>query len=188
MEPKTPPPSPSVTMTADQFNQLIDAVKSNGSGDQSALLQLVEAQNRTVRRSNAYTEGKSPFSYPEGEEVHPKPRLDRETWFCATRQDESMLTPDEIIAFNSVTVSKTWRGDPKYGADVSPKRRFIMLPHISIDERMGLPSSLPMVMRELVEGPDAINPANLLEEVMALKAKVAQLETPAPDKPSMAAF
>jgi hypothetical protein len=163
---------PAVTMTGPQLKELLDAINSGGGSAAAAVMQLVEAQNRTMRRSNAYTDGISPFSHPEGERTHPKAKLDRETWFCGCRQDESQLTPTEIEALNSLTVSKAWRGDQKYGVDITPKRRFVMLPHVSMDERMNLPISLTLACKELNEGQDAVKPEHMAEQLLAMKAEL----------------
>jgi len=171
------PTAPAVTMTGAQFTQLLEALKSSG-GDgtaAAAMMELVKAQQRTVRQSNAYTPGISPFSYPEGEEARPKPKLDRETWWLGTRVDESMVTPIEIEALNSLTVSKKWRGDEKYGVDITPKRRFVMLPHVSMDERMNLPISLILACKELNDGQDAVKPEHMADELIALRAQVTTL-------------
>lgn len=180
----TPPTAPAFQLSREQFQELIAAVTAGGStSNNDALLQLVEAQNemvkaqqRTVRQSNAYSPGISPFSYPEGEEARPKPKLDRETWWLGTRAEDSQLTPDEIQAFNSIQVSKVWRGDPKFGAEVTPKRRFIMLPHTSIDERMALPANIPLAVRELVSGEDAIDPIKMEAEIRAMKKEMTALK------------
>jgi hypothetical protein len=166
---------PAVTMTGPQLKELLDAINSGGGSAAAAVMQLVEAQNRTMRRSNAYTPGISPFSHPEGEEAHPKAKLDRETWWLGTRVDESMVTPTEIDALNSLTVSKAWRGDPKYGADITPKRRFVMLPHVSMDERMNLPASLTLACKELNDGQDAVQPEHMAEQLLAMKAELKAL-------------
>jgi hypothetical protein len=185
----TPPPVGPTLFTREQMKEMllevIDAVKAGGgTPNNDALLQLIEAQNemaraqqRTVRVSNARGSGVSPYSHPEGDEEHPKQKLDRETWFCGTRQEEALLKPEEIDAFNSLQTSKVWHGDPKFGVEVTPKRRFIMLPHISIDERMNMPPNIPLMARELQSGEDAVDPIKLEAEIRALKSKMAALET-----------
>jgi hypothetical protein len=187
MDTKTPAPTPApaVHLSREQFQELLAAVHAGGgTSNTDALLQLVEAQNemvraqqRTVRLSNARRSGVSPYSHPEGDEDHPKQKLDRDTWFCGTRQEEALLKPEEIDAFNSLQTSKVWHGDPKFGVEVTPKRRFIMLPHISIDERMNMPPNIPLMARELMSGEDAIDPIKLEAEIRALKAQMAALET-----------
>ena len=180
-----PPPAPAFQLTREQFQELIAAVTAGGNpSNTDALLQLVEAQNemvraqqRTVRLSNARGSGVSPFSHPEGDEDHPKAKLDRETWFCGTRQEEALLKPEEIDAFNSLQVSKVWHGDPKFGVEVTPKRRFIMLPHISIDERMNMAPNIPLMVREISSGEDAIDPIKMEAEIRALKKQVSDLAT-----------
>lgn len=175
------PPSiqaPAVAMSAEQFTELMQMLSKRSESDPEmakAVMELATQQSRTTRASNAFHPEVSAFSYPEGNVARPKPKLDRETWFCACKQDESMLTPVEIDLFNRITTSKVWRGDPKMGADVSPKRRFIMLPHVSIDERMQLPQSLPLILMELIGGQDAIKPETMAEELIALRAQVAGL-------------
>jgi hypothetical protein len=50
-----------------------------------------------------------------------------------------------------------------------------MLPHTSIDERMALPGTIPLVVRELLNGEDAIDPIKMEEEIRKLKKDVAVL-------------
>jgi hypothetical protein len=183
-------PTPAVTMSAEQFTEFMQKFGNRTDDDNpkltDALLKLADAHGRTVRQSNSWHPDISPFSYPEGNLARPKPKLDRETWFCASKQDESMLTPREIEAFNLITVSKHWRGDPTFGATITPQRRLIMLPHASIDDRMNLPGSLLLILLELMDGPDAVQPGQMADELVALRAQVRDLAalvgatTPAP--------
>ena len=184
------PKAPAVTMNDDQFSRLLDAVTQRPSGDPDMaklLMEVVAERRRTTRQSNSYHGEISPFSHPEGELAHPKAKLDRETWFCSCRQEEAQLTPDEIDLYNAIQVSKTWRGDPKMGAEVTPKRRFIMLPHVSIDERMSLPPSLALILMELQSGADAVKPEHMADELLALRAQVAALAAKVNAAPEMTA-
>ncbi len=172
--------TPAMNFSGEQFEQLLEVLRDKAAGGgnpdlTNAIMRLADEKARTTRHSNAWDAGISPFSHPEGEMLHPKGKLDRETWFCSCKQEESQLTPSEIDLFNAIQVSKTWRGDPKFGADVTPKRRFIMLPHVSIDERMQLPTSLSLILMELISGEDAVDPLNMAEEMIELRKKVAQL-------------
>jgi hypothetical protein len=175
--------------TDEQFEKLLARVGGGGDGAATsamaeAMMDLVKAQNdmvaatqRTVRHSNSYTPGISPFSHPEGEEAHPKGHLDRETWWLGTRVEHTQATPMEIDAFNKVTTNKIWRGDTRYGSQVTPTRRIINIPHVSMDERMGMPPSIPLVIRELVEGEDAIDPIKMEEKIRLLEKQVTELAT-----------
>jgi len=188
MDTKTPVPPVAPTFTPEQFKEFLAALTAGGlaasSAQTEAMMDLVKAQNdmvaatqRTVRHSNSYTPGISPFSHPEGEEAHPKGHLDRETWWLGTRVEHTQATPAEIDAFNKVTTNKIWRGDTRYGSQVTPTRRIINIPHVSMDERMGMPPSIPLVIRELIDGEDAIDPIKMEEKIRLLEKQVTELAT-----------
>jgi hypothetical protein len=184
MDTKNPVPPVAPTFTPEQFQELLAFFAKGGASQTEAMMDLVKAQNdmvaatqRTVRHSNSYTPGISPFSHPEGEEAHPKGHLDRETWWLGTRVEHTQATPAEIDAFNKVTTNKIWRGDPRYGSQVTPTRRIINIPHVSMDERMGMPPSIPLVIRELIDGEDAIDPIKMEEKIRLLEKQVTELAT-----------
>jgi len=140
---------------------------------------------RTTRHSNAYTPEISVFSYPEGDTEHKKPMLcdekgrPRDTYFCGTRQEESLLTPAEIIAFNRITTTKqsrggAWRADIQF-AGKDRERLMVFVPNASLNERMELPSGLQIILLELESGPGAVDPLRLTEEIQQLKDQLAIL-------------
>jgi len=146
---------------------------------------LTEQTARTIRQSNAYTPEISAYSYPEGNVARPKPILSdakgapRETFFCGIRQEESLLTPDEILAFNKITSPRTsrggtWRADIQH-AGMGAERLLVQVPNQSISDRMELPSGLRLILLELEAGQEAIDPLRLTDEIQKLQATVAQL-------------
>lgn len=173
-EEKYTPPSEDIKNLAAAMLAHVEATK-----------QLTEQTSRTIRHSNAYTPEISAYSYPEGNVARPKPILSdkkgnpRETFFCGIRQEESLMTPEEILAFNRITTPKTsrggtWRADIQ-NAGMGLERLLVQVPNQSINERMELPSGIRVILLELEAGQEATDPLRLTEEIQKLQATVAQL-------------
>jgi len=89
------------------------------------------------------------------------------------------MTPDEILAFNRITVPKTSRGGT-WRADIQPagmgrERLLVQVPNQSINDRMELPSGIRIILLELEAGQEAIDPLKLTEQVRQLQETVAKL-------------
>lgn len=165
-------------LSPEQFSQLLDMLGSRSASDPglaAAIKELATQQSRTVRQSNAFHPGKSAFSYPEGNEARPKPRLAREVFFCGVRQEEDQLTPIEIDLYNQIASAKRSRGDT-WTADIDRHGRLlILIPHASYNERMEIPNGLHLVLMEFIGGQDAIDPNVLGKEVLELRRQVVEL-------------
>jgi hypothetical protein len=138
---------------------------------------LREEVGRTVRRSNATHPGISAFSYPEGDEKRPKPKLKYETIFCGARQREDQLTPQEIDLFNQFTGNK----DAREGAwtaridkDGSKRRLVVLVPAKTIDHLATLPP-LTQILSELLYGADVVDPLKQMDRIAALEAQLRTL-------------
>jgi hypothetical protein len=161
-------------MLAAQAAQLA-ALQASNPG--TAALALLAERSAPVNNPN-YNET-SVFTYPEGERVRPKPALTRATFFCGTRVRSDELTPQEIDAYNAITVSRTarhgtWTATVTQNGNEQELR--VMVPSRTVDERMELPGSLLLILRELKDGKMAVDPLSLAQEVSILKEKLAALE------------
>ena len=167
-------------LSADQITALVTAIIAGQSAQNAeGIKALIAEQGRTQRKSNAEHPGISAFSYPEGDVARPKPKLNMDTFFCGVRIRENELTPAEIDLYNMLMVSKTSRNG-KWSCDVqqvgNKKRRLINVPVKTLDNRSDLPSSLSLILMEFAtEGADAINPVDLVAEVLKLREQVAAL-------------
>lgn len=177
--------APKETLTVEQKKELL------GSGLPLAEMESLQAQgftyddlqeviaardvnaHRGIVRSNARHPQVSAFSYPEGDDKHPKGDLDRETYFLNAKQYAEQLTPQEIAAFNALQESKVIRkpeGD--WTVEVTPKRRLVFVPAANLDQLMTLPNSLVLILKELAEGSSAVDPVNMAKEIQALKSRL----------------
>lgn len=146
-------------------------------------------EDRLVRRrENATDPGISAFSYPEGEREHPKPRLGRweggrfipraTYWPRGVKLREELMTPEEIEAFNAITQSCTAR-DGLWTATVTrsgtTETLEVHAPVKSPDDRMNLPNGLLLILRELREGPAAVDVNHMAAEIADLKRRMAAM-------------
>lgn len=138
--------------------------------------QTLDEDRRVRPRENANHPGISAFSYPEGELKRPKPTLKRLTFHCRVKQNEDLMTPEEIDAFNAFTHNCTSR-DGTWTAVVekngTTERLLIDHPAKTPDDRMNLPNGLLLILRELREGPEAVDMNNMAARLAQLEAKLA---------------
>jgi|SRR5215831_1578185 len=164
-----------------EIGQICEAITAGNK----AMLEVANAQARTVRHSNAFHPGISVFSYPEGDEARPKPFLvdkfgnPRECYFCGTRQERESLTPREIILFNQIIQSKlsrngAWRADI-LSLGASGERLLLQIPVKTINDRAAFPPSLEICLLEFIGGRDAVDPTKLTEEVQSLRDTISRL-------------
>lgn len=157
-------------ITADQFAEVL---KNQAAANADAIGKLVLPENKRHP-------GISVFSHPEGELERPKGRLrdangnDRETIFCGARQEEDLLTPAEIDAFNAIredceSRSGSWWA--KVRKEGKREKLFVYVPCAEIDDRMGLPSTLE-ILTELAQGAKALDMNAMLTQLNDLKAKL----------------
>ncbi len=183
-----------MTLSSSQFSELLAAFKKQASGGNSspaleaavAAIQGLQGEvARTVRRSNARSNGISAFSYPEGDyaaaEAGKVKRLTYETYFCGQRQREDDLTPTEVDLFNSFQRSMTCRED-RWTATIkqngTKKQLHIWVPCKTNDDLASLPS-LIAVLGELLYGAEVVDPTLTMATIMELQKKVASLEAAA---------
>jgi len=157
-------------MSATEFEQIL---KTNAKEHADAINKMVLPENKIIPQISV-------FSYPEGDTARPKPRLkdrkgkDRETIFCGARQQEDLLTPAEIDAFNAIEENCTARNGTwfaKVRRDGQNEYLWVHVPCVDIDQRMELPSLLS-ILTELKSGPKAVDLESLTGELKALREKL----------------
>lgn len=156
--------------------QLVAAQQNSPGGITAAqMADLLEASRKAANPSNPTHPQKSVFSHPEGNVANPKGALDRLTYFCGSRQSDELLTPAEIDAFNALTESREARaGDWK--VIVTPRERNVILPAATRDQREDLPNSLLLILKELAEGSEAVDPLALTKKIQEQEQKMLELE------------
>lgn len=167
--------------------ELIKIQSSGGGMTADQFQKILNAQRQAVNPSNADHLHISDFSYPEGDLERPKPRLKREIFMNGFREDEDCLRPEEIETYNRLSDalpgpnSKRTARLGKYSATVSADnlRIVVLVPTKSIDDARDAPSSLVLLLRELIDGSEAVNPFFLLQQadrVKVLEATIAQMQ------------
>lgn len=174
-----------VRLTFDELKDIVtagipvDQAQSLAAGGYSAeqILELASSLPKPavpVGVSNAESDGKSAFSYPEGDKARPKPELKRTVFFCGHREDPAQLTPTEIDAYNSIDRDYTAR-DGRWTAEIRGTGKsevlLVNVPCVSIDDRMNLPS-ITLICRELRNGQAAVDPVSLADRVAQLEAQL----------------
>jgi hypothetical protein len=159
--------APSAGISADDLRAILQAQNDT----QKALIE----QTRPVRHSNPDHLHVSAFSYPEGDLKRPKPTFlagkngkPREVFYNNHRENPEDLTPAEIEAFNAITHSCEAR-EGKWTAVVKANALYVNIPSFTPDDRMDLPNGLVLILRELAEGPQAVDVNSLAAEVAMLR-------------------
>lgn len=137
---------------------------------------------RQERKENPSYPERSVFHPPGvfddfGKALPPKVKLTRETFFNGVRLGGELETADEIELCNRFTDSRTaceglWTAELE-GVG-SKKRLVITVPSKTLDERMTLPP-FTHILRELLEGPEAVNPETMHRRIAELEAHVKTL-------------
>lgn len=139
---------------------------------------LVESA-RPVRHSNPDHTHVSAFSYPEGDLKRPKPTFingangrPREVFFNHHRENPDDLTPAEIDAYNAITKSCEARGG-RWKAEVKSNALYVTIPSYTSDDRQDMHNGLVLNLRELADGPKAVDLVDLVSEVAELRKQLA---------------
>ena len=162
-------------MTADQLERVL-------AQQAEATKELVQA-SRPSRHTNPDHTHVSAFSYPEGDLKRPKRKLGvydeagtlvrtRETFFNNHRESEDDLTPAEIDAYNAITHTCEAR-DGRWTAVIKRGQLHVNVPSFTMDERNDLPQGLVLILRELADGPRAVDPAEMAVRIAALEKQLA---------------
>lgn len=162
--------------------KIADAMPNQSSGISPEQLEQVLERNATATRKalkpeNAQHPDVSAFN-PMGERDHPRPKLRRKTFWAGKELHLDELTVDEITLFNQVehTVEArngAWRAEVKRTASDGTSELHVLFPSKTTDDRMDLPS-MALMMRELLGGTKAVDPASLAQRVAELEKALAE--------------
>lgn len=155
-----------------------DDLKAILASQTEATRSLVESA-RPARHSNPDHLHISAFSYPEGDLKRPKPKFidgangrPREVFFNNHRESPDDLTPAEIDAYNLITKSCEARGG-RWTATVKANALYVTIPSYTSDDRQDMHNGLVLNLRELADGPKAVELTDLVAEVAALRKQLA---------------
>lgn len=108
-----------------------------------------------------------------------KVKLSRPTFFVGVRLSEELMTTDEIALCNRIVANKYSR-DGQWKAEIDGQgqqtRLKVEVPCKTVDDRMMLPP-FTHILRELIEGADAVNPESMQKRLDALEAEVQRLRS-----------
>lgn len=156
-----------------------------------ALMNTLHANSATAIREAIRSQRKENPAYPErsvfnprgvfndaGEAQAPKLKLSRPTFFNGVRLGGELESEEEIELCNRFTESRyaregTWKAEVE-GKGIN-QRLLITVPSRSVDDRMVLPP-FTHILRELLDGAEAVNPESLQKQIAALQAEVAKLK------------
>lgn len=179
-------PSPAlpslVGLSPEQFATLIATFGATQAGALQAAIRSNRKENPNYPERSVYNPAGKYDDF--GKALEPKVKLRRDTYYCGVLigkadADAELNTPDEITLFNRFTDDKTCR-DGRWKVKVKDKGTttesvWVDLGSVqSIDDRNGLPP-LTHILRELLDGADAVNPETLLKQVAELKQQMADL-------------
>lgn len=156
------------------------------------LLGSLSATNAETMKQALRSQRKENPNYPEQSVFHPagrfsddgtalpdKVKLRRRTYHNGVLLGGELETEEEINLCNQFTEDKTARNG-LWTATIlekgtSRERINIKTPSQTPDERMENSLPLPLILRELLGGADAVNPATLSARMAKLEAKLAEL-------------
>lgn len=161
--------------SAEQLLELAGSMPKGGAAGgftRDDIERLIKSGSDGKYRQNMQHPGISAFSHPEGDVKRPKAAL-RPTWVNGHLENPEQLSPAEIDAYNSITRSCSARNG-QWTATVkrngSKEELHIILP-TGVDTRPNEP--IPVICRELKDGPAAVDPISLAQRVAELEAKLA---------------
>jgi hypothetical protein len=163
--------------TPESFQTIMASMQALSAG-------AVKETLRHERKENPNYPEKSVF-FPRGKfddlgnALAPKLTFTRPTIFNGVRLGGELETEDEIKLCNQFTADRSSR-DGLWTAilehqGTSRERLLITVPSLSIDERMSLPP-FTLILAELLNGAEAVNPLTMQTQIDALKAEVDRLK------------
>lgn len=177
------PPAPPVDVAA-AIMALAEKLQAPQGLTKDDLSEAFEAGSEGMRRAlkpeNPRHPDVSAFN-PAGERDHPRPALRRKTFMSPGMElVANELNVEEINLLNSIehnieARNGQWRAELKRTATDGTQELHIVVPCNTMDERMDLPKSLELILRELVGGTKAVDPETLAQQVAALQKQVAAM-------------
>ena len=116
----------------------------------------------------------------DGNARAPKEVFKRPTFFNGVRLGGELETPEEIRLFNQFTDTKLAR-DGRWKLEIEDKgtrneRALLTIPSRTADDRMENAVPLPLILRELLGGADAVNPETLTARLDEQAKQIAELK------------
>lgn len=147
----------------------------------SDLQDVMEANSEGVRRAlkpeNTRHPDVSAFN-PLGERDHARPPLRRKTFMSPgyeVRADDLTLEEIDLLnAFDHTVEARNgqWRAELKRTSSDGQQELHIVIPSNTVDERMDLPKSMSLILRELLGGTQAVDAESLAQRVAQLEAQL----------------
>jgi hypothetical protein len=136
-----------------------------------------EGMRRALKPENARHPDVSAFN-TKGERDFPRPALRRKTFMSPgfeVKADD--LTREEIellnqFDHNTEAHNGQWRAELKRTASDGTQELHIVIPSNTVDERMDLPKSMSLILRELLGGTQAVDAESLAQRVAQLEAQL----------------
>lgn len=156
------------------------------------LLGSLSATNAETMKMALRSQRKENPNYPERSVFHPSGKFDdagnalpakagfkRPTYFQHVLLGGEAETEIEIQLCNSFTEDKSSR-DGRWTAEIKHKGTkkeslHILIPSLSADDRMENSLPFPFILRELLDGADAVNPETMAARIAELEARVKRL-------------
>lgn len=179
---ETPVPAASVVgLTMEQLQAILGTI---GKGSAEAMREA----SRQQRKENPNYPARNVF-HPagnfddEGQQLPPKLMFIRDVRYVGVwigrkgrATDDDLLTVGEIALCNAFTANKSarhgaWTATIEHPGTDKEALNIDLGSVKTIDDRMGLPP-LTLILRELLEGADAVNPESLQKQIAALKEQV----------------
>lgn len=167
-----------VPTTAGLSAEQMQAIATTSGAANARAMQLA------LRKENPNYPEKSVFNPrgvfdDDGNALEPKAKFRRPTYFQGVRLGGELETETEIELCNRFTEtreipSKQWKAEVKMHGN--EERLYITVPSKTVDDRMNLPHTMELILMELLQGSEAVNPASLQKQIEALQAQVAELQ------------
>lgn len=171
------------------------AVPTTMGMDQATLqtiVQAFQATSATAVRETLRQERKENPNFPDrsafnpvgvfddlGNPKPPKVKFRRGTYFNHVRLGGELEYPEEIERFNRFTTDRSAR-DGRWTATIENKgtsreRLYVKVPSFTTDDRMENSIPLTLILDELLDGTEAVNPESLQKQIKALQDQVSAL-------------
>ncbi len=161
-----------------------------------SIVQAFQATSQTAVRETLRQERKENPNYPaksvfhpagvfddSGKTLTPKATFRRTTYFQGVRLGGELETEQEIELCNAFTTDRDAR-EGRWTARLENKGRpneklLITIPSKTVDDRMENSLPLALILRELLDGVDAVNPDALQRQIDEMKQTIAKLQAAA---------
>lgn len=165
-------------LTVETLQTLVQAFQATSQTAVRETLRQERAENPNYHERSAFN---PPGVFDDrGTPLAPKVKFRRATFFQGVRLAGELETPIEIELCNKFTDDKEAR-EGRWTARVENKGRpnerlYISIPSKTVDDRMENSLPFSLILRELLDGTDAVNPETLQKQIAAMQAEIAALK------------